>query len=82
MRIFVSAIIANWYSSGHLIPMRGIIGIKYPLEYLHVYRWLPLFPYFLLLWSLSTVKLQFFSLYLFVCFLKDYHNYFLVHAQL
>ena len=34
------------------------LGIKCPLKYLQVYRWPPLFSYFLFIWSLLTVKLQ------------------------
>ena len=31
---------------------------------------------------LIDCKITNFTLYLFVCFLKDYHNYYLVHTQL
>ena len=37
-----------------------IIGIKCPQEYLQVYRWPPLFSYFLFIWSLLIVKLPIF----------------------
>jgi len=40
----------------------------------------PCFFYSLFIWFLLTVKLLIFSLYLFVSFLKDYHNYFLVRT--
>ena len=39
------------YFSGHLIPTIELcqykLGINYPLEYMQVYRWPLLFPYFL-----------------------------------
>ena len=58
------------YSSGYLIPHSfwhyWIIGIECPLEYLQVYRWSPLFPYFLCIRSLLTVKLL---IFLYTCLL-------------
>jgi len=71
-------------------------GLNAPLEYLQVYRWSPLFLYFLFIWSLLIVKLLMFPygcLFLYIYIYKtsaysatkqknEYQRIFLACAQL
>ena len=68
------------YSSWHLIPIiqscQDELGIC-PLEYLQVQVITLLFITMIPI----SCKITNFSLYLFVCFFRDHHNYFLARAQ-